>query len=492
MQLEAITARLRPRHHWEAIDLGFAMPRHWWRSLAPAWLITLGLLALTLTPLWWWRPDLALLALWWLKPLLDRIPLWVFSRALFGAAPGTATTLAALPTLLGRGWLAALTWQRFDPARSFHLPVQQLEGLDGRDRAARLRLLNRSSGGAGWLTLVCLHFDLLLQLTLLALAAMLFPELWPDPLDPAAWQSSLDSGLAAPLALVSLAIIEPFYVGGGFALYLNRRTWLEGWDLEIGFRQLAQRLRGAAVALTAVVIGLAAVAAQPVVAQTLPVSPECRALEAQQQRLRSAPSEAQRALADVLGGDEFPRCERRRSWDLNLHPQSGGGSTPSLGGALELLLWLAFVAAGLVLGFWLWQNRPPALTAANIDRPPPPGLPVRLRRERFGNDSARQALAQWRAGRRRPAMSLLYRATLARLAVLGVEFDAAATERECLRISAARLGDDAETQDFLRRLTDAWQSLAYRHRTPPDAEIEALCAAWERHFLTAVDAERSR
>ena len=41
--------------------------------------------------------------------------------------------------------------------------------------------------------------------------------------------------------LVALFLIEPLYVASDFTLYLNRRTELEGWDIEIAFRQLAAR-----------------------------------------------------------------------------------------------------------------------------------------------------------------------------------------------------------------------------------------------------------
>jgi len=31
-------------------------------------------------------------------------------------------------------------------------------------------------------------------------------------------------------------VVEPFYVGAGFAMYLNRRVELEAWDVEQEFR----------------------------------------------------------------------------------------------------------------------------------------------------------------------------------------------------------------------------------------------------------------
>ena len=41
---------------------------------------------------------------------------------------------------------------------------------------------------------------------------------------------------AVPYALVIL-FLEPFYVGAGFAMYLNRRAELEAWDIEQEFRR---------------------------------------------------------------------------------------------------------------------------------------------------------------------------------------------------------------------------------------------------------------
>jgi hypothetical protein len=39
-----------------------------------------------------------------------------------------------------------------------------------------------------------------------------------------------------------LAWSETLFAAGGFSTYLNRRILLEGWDIELGFRRLAQRV----------------------------------------------------------------------------------------------------------------------------------------------------------------------------------------------------------------------------------------------------------
>ena len=48
--------------------------------------------------------------------------------------------------------------------------------------------------------------------------------------------------LLSLLPILAVTLLEPFYVGGGFALYLNRRVELEGWDLEVAFRKAAARI----------------------------------------------------------------------------------------------------------------------------------------------------------------------------------------------------------------------------------------------------------
>ena len=46
--------------------------------------------------------------------------------------------------------------------------------------------------------------------------------------------------------MFAICVVEPLYVAGGFGLYLNRRTELEAWDIEIAFRRIdRQRLDGA-------------------------------------------------------------------------------------------------------------------------------------------------------------------------------------------------------------------------------------------------------
>jgi hypothetical protein len=124
VQLDQSTVRLRSREPWEAVDLGVAMLRAWWRTAYGALLIVVLPIALILHVLLASRPWLALLLTWWLKPLYDRIVLHVFAHAVFGAPPRVADTLANWRHLIGSTTLGtALLWGRLDSARAFNLPV---------------------------------------------------------------------------------------------------------------------------------------------------------------------------------------------------------------------------------------------------------------------------------------------------------------------------------------------------------------------------------
>lgn len=248
MQLERLSVSLRPRNAWESLDLGFLLMRQCAPALFKIWLaLLLPFAAVLYLSLYRW-PLAAPLLLWWLKPLYDRILLFFFSRAVFGDAPGLRATWRALPGLSGKSRLLwSLTLGRFDPARSFTLPIWQLEGLRGAEGRRRALVLQKQAHNqAVWLTVVCIHLQWVVYFGLAGVLFMLAPseydlDWWalfaPDP--GLHWMYLGD----AALNVLGLLLIEPFYVAAGFTLYLNRRTRLEGWDIELTLRRLEQRLQ---------------------------------------------------------------------------------------------------------------------------------------------------------------------------------------------------------------------------------------------------------
>lgn len=256
MRLTDASVAIRPRSAWEALDLGILLAHRHARLLMGSWaLLTLPLFAV-LSLLLWQHPTLAILIFWWLKPAFERLPLYILSHALFGDTPTLKQALRAYPALLRKQLPASLLWRRFSPTRSFDLPVLQLEGLAGEPRSQRLIVLSqRNAGGATWLTVVGVHLEMALWAGFAMLLYLLIPAQneidwnWQSLLDPEAGEWLWLEHLSNLLYVLVLVVWEPIYVACGFTLYLNRRTELEAWDIELVFRRLRQRLVGSAYVL---------------------------------------------------------------------------------------------------------------------------------------------------------------------------------------------------------------------------------------------------
>ncbi|WP_284568349.1 hypothetical protein [Xanthomonas graminis] len=263
MRIERLDVVLRARSAWEAMELGSALVRRHAGAIWKPWLLIsvplfalLNLGAWAIDQLW-----LAGLLLWWLKPVLDRIPLFVISRGVFGDVPSVRDTLRAQ---LGWGWrpmLGYLTWRRLSPARTVLMPLELLEGASAEQQRQRRRTLGGAVyGHALLLASVCWHFEAMLLLACIAAIAMFVPvDLLPETAR-AAWALIgdenpvwADVGLNA-FGWLATTLIEPFFVGAGFGLYLNRRTEIEAWDVEMALRRLRDRLGGAAPLLLALVL----------------------------------------------------------------------------------------------------------------------------------------------------------------------------------------------------------------------------------------------
>ncbi len=246
MDINRIEVVVRPRNPWESIDLGFSMVRHWWKPLYKLWFFFLLLIFLILSPLFLVVGNSIWIIgfiIWWLKPLFDRIILYFFSHALFGEQPSFRECLSSLRNT--RLLVGLFTWWRFDLARSFNLPVWQLEGLRGRVASKRMKLLGKNTRKtAVWLTIICIHFEWVLIFSLFGLLYMFMPAnanfnfFQVVFFDESYWVEFLSLIFSS----LAIGIIEPLYVAAGFALYLNRRTRLEAWDIELGFRRIANGL----------------------------------------------------------------------------------------------------------------------------------------------------------------------------------------------------------------------------------------------------------
>jgi len=187
--------------------------------------------------------------MWLFKPVYESMILFVLSRGIFGEYLTTSEVYASYKQWLKTGLLTSLFFWRFSPSRSFNMPVHLLEGLTGSKRKQRLTALHRVAGShSAWLTVIGVHFEYVVALTLYVLLFYLLPDSTAEYLF-----SMLDGKndqllwviLGSVIYAITLFILEPFYVAAGFVLYLNRRTQLEAWDVELDFKKTADRIKAA-------------------------------------------------------------------------------------------------------------------------------------------------------------------------------------------------------------------------------------------------------
>lgn len=518
MRLTDASVAIRPRTSWEAVDLGVLMAGRHRSLLMASWAaVTLPIFAV-LCALLWQYPSWVMLVFWWLKPAYERLPLYILSRALFGDTPTLNQALKAFPGLLKPQLLASLTWRRFSPTRSFDLPVLQLEGLKGKPRTQRLNLLSqRDAGAATWLTVVGMHLEVALWIGLGSLVYLFLPAQIEMDWD---WQSLINGDTSEWLWLEHLSNLfyalllvfwEPIYVACGFSLYLNRRTALEGWDIELTFRRLRQRLTGVAYALLLGFGVLLLHAPTPALADTDtphscplpnedPHGPEAARLLAQ-----PLTSEASRAsVLAILDEPPFENRETVTRWRFgddteNPEEQPSEGTRKALQSLFEMvegwsalkgialffeaLLWAVLIG---IIGLVLWRYREWLSTFAGRARlrmPTKDASPSQL----FGlevlpqslpDDVASTAERLWQEDPR-AALGLLYRALLSRLIHdHKLPLKSSHTEAEVLPLVDGL--DDPELSNFSQTLTRHWQNLAYGHRLPPAELRPVLCNDWRR------------
>lgn len=489
MQLESVTAVLRPRSPWEAADLGCALVRShypkvlllWAITVFPIWAVILFLCRDSLLWGWFW--------IWLLQPLYGRAQLFYISRALFGDKPAIKEVLRAVPSLWLRNPFYSLTIGRFSLGRSFLLPVLLLERPNWealRKRGATLRL---QGGGAGSLTTTAVFLRISAFLAVLALGRMLVST-GVNPDWRQVFQDMVQAGFLAMVEgelssaamwgmtaayLLSLLLIEPFYIGSGFGEYLDARTHLEGWDVELGFRRIAGRLErihqpAGGTAAVGFLLGvlLLSGSAPRASAQYSDVSPE-------------------EVVQEVLAHEDFERHKRtKKVWVPEDEKEFKGSFEQKdfshLSAIGDIFFWLVMFAGIAGLVFLIYANRHifqgNSLAVADDSVPKTKTvLGMDVAAEALPDDIAAAAMQAFRDGDVARAMRLLYAGSISwmvereRLPVR--ESD---TEGDCIEHSQS-MSDPARV-NFFSQLTAAWTSFAYGKRVPAESEVMDLCQRW--------------
>ncbi len=497
MELERITVALRPRTAREAIDLGAAMVRAHARAIWPAgFAVSLPVAAVCIAAGWLLQlPWLSTLLIWWLLPLFDRVPLYVLSRAVFERAPRWRETLRGQRQWPWGTTIAAATWRRIDSHRALRLPMELLEGLPSKQRRERWRVLRRPiSTDASALAFGCLELSVVMFAGLFLFVALFIPpELMPD------WVRGSIGGVArrtpevtgaliAGTAYLAWSVIEPLHVAAGFALYLNRRTQLEAWDVDLAFRRLRDRWlaagRGAALLLALACFWPHEARAAKTATEEAPAQIEHvfdQPVGTQDQRFANAAAEAFRDPR--FGGERkehvwVPRESSAKPKQVQIRdmPFEGLGNLFAVGvkGVVALLL----IALAIAVGVFVFRRaRLPAMTPrqrreATLET----HLETIEAEARLPDDLAGATRRLWSAGHRREALALLYRGCAEAVAAAQqTSVPADATEADCLR-SARRL--DAPMRQRAEAIVRAWQYATYADRYPRDEDFQHLLAGW--------------
>lgn len=473
------------------MDLGAQLYRHWALPSLKVWTaFTLlpFLLLLGLNPndgsLWAW------LIFWWLKPLWERPLLAWYSHALFGERLSLRELFRRFPRYGLPGLIHQLTWCRLSPWRSFRNCVWQLENHTRQARRQRVSTLSRPpSNHAGTLTVTLFHLESFLSLGLMALLVMLIP--WQFNLELERWYDTHDSA-ATLLSMLCwygvMCVLEPLYVACGFALYLNKRTQLEGWDLQLELTQTGERRRQYLKHLSLALLFVALPFSEPV--QAKPVAKNS--------------SEQEEVIAIVAGPDFMPLdvTEERRWTNNNNELESSfweyfwnaltqddnkengdSASMPAwLGDALRVFFWALFI----ILLIWLIVTALNRVNVINFQRRNKKSQPLThvsgmdIRRESLPDDLPNAINDALLDNNIRGALSLLLRVGLARtLQDYPVNLSKGATEQECLRALQLTHGSTPLILG-LADIIHAWTPTAWAHR-PVDAEhVRRLLHLWQQ------------
>lgn len=496
MDLAKLEIALRPRSHWEAIDLGFALARRWFVPLCALWLLTAVPFSLLIVLLSADNLILLSLLLWWLKPLYEPPLVYWLSRAVFGERPSIKSVRKQWWRIVRPQLFANLTWRRLSSNRSFFMPVALLEGLKGKERSRRIGILGHRQQAGTWLTIVGFHFEAILEMGFLLAIYFLIPEelRWFEGDNFLFSPGPIDEWLQLFCWLAAMALIAPFYVAGGFALYLHRRSELEGWDIEINFRRTVEKVTASrstrAGAIVASLFGLFLLTTGPHEAHA--------AIEA-------GPEESKKLIEQVLEDPLFGRMEQQGYWKYvgpkeEKNQDDPGWITDLFGMLLEILkgffrgianigeflLWGAglFTVAFLLYHFSRnaeWMQGFSSGVKKGKRTLPTELFGLDIRPGSLPEDIVAEALQQLKAGNPRSALSLLYRGALVRLITEHqLEIPDSATEGECLR--EVRRHRSSGEADYFHKLTHTWLVTAYADIPAEPRLIEQLCHEWQQVY----------
>ncbi len=493
MQLEQIVLGMRQRSGWEALDLGYALVRHAFRDIYTALLVVaipLAVAAVALgeltEPLYGW------LLLWWAKPVLDAVTLSVLARALIGERTKVSRVFTTAPKAIQRHLLGALTLRRLSPSRTFTMPVRHLEGLSKKDARRRIGTLAVNHRGSAQLACVVLMvFEGALIISGLQAMAMFTttPMTGGDSMFP----ENVPNAIVVLNTFVAMLIIEPVFAAMGFALYVNRRVELEGWDLELAFRALRARTHRKTSGKVATMVAATLLFFAPAIAH------------AQSDELVGPPTPPAKVIKEVLAHPDFDPWRPTDRWMPVAKPDEDeeevdvaeAPSVPfaTIGAIIAEAMPYVLGGVGLLLVVHLTlivlRSRVGRSVIERIDSQGGGDELVPTKKAVVDGDVVAIARAAWLRGEQALALSILYRGAISHFARhVAVDFPEGATEQECIALVRRKAASSPATDAFAA-IAKSWQRCAYAHTLPSAPEFESLSTAYKATFTVVPVVEES-
>jgi hypothetical protein len=477
MNLNSIGIEIRNRTNWEAFDLGKPLLMEYKKEVYLPWFTVNFILFALIYSVCYQNPVLALFLMWLLLPLSERIVLFVLSRAVFGEAPTYKETLKQwLPQLKNGIFSYNCAW-RFLANRSLFLAIWQLEGLKGSQRRKRLDQIGHKASQTAFMEgAIFATIEQLLAFSMVALALFFVPEgliLWDE-----IFADSLSDNMPVWLFWLSSAVywivvilIRPIYVAGGFTLYLHRRMVLEGWDIELQFRSLAERLKLKSILVISGMFFLFS---------PLPANAE----------------EAPRQMIEEIMADEEFETKKEITTRVFKNPGEEKDYDFSFLSGLAGFFKIIFILLIIFLVVWLIYR---IISSTKIDFKKEKGskIPAVKIKELMGLDLSEDSLPTdihqevsklIQAEKYREALSLLYRATLFDFVNNNkVSLKKSYTENDCL--DAVRQQVETGHKTYFEKLTIAWINLAYGHTPPLVEQLITFNMEWQQLFAVNSDDE---
>ncbi|MBF0198014.1 MAG: hypothetical protein HQL32_09895 [Planctomycetes bacterium] len=485
MDPSKLEIEVRSREVWESFDLGTKLIQEYWNLIYKPWLIICLSWVLLLFLIFNQQPTIVSLIFWWTFPIAERIVLLILSRAVFSNHLSTKESLYLWVKNLGKGIFGTLLFYRLSSIRSFRMPVEILEGSERSKRESRIpRMLQGTNSGMSYFTILFAHLEGLIYVGLFFIILSFIPQaLMPeskfqlhnlDEFELPMWINWMMNGVY----FITIIIFRPFYVAGGFCLYLRQRIVHEGWDIELCFRSIGKRALQASALILICLLSNNRLEAEEI--QHVPAG-----LEAFTQDIAD----------DILASKDFEhkKVTTRRlklfdNKDTDRNNRTSHSSNPSI-----FILFLASIVKWVFIIFivicfvtLLIQSHQFAkleikrLEEERLDSDPTRKLNA-IQQEDWPEDILQAAQHSYANGEIREALSLLYRSSLAQMGGrYSIYFPGSYTEDECLDVVSKTAPQ--HLLPYFKNMLHCWTYLAYGHQSPSESHFHVLCEQWKECF----------